>query len=652
MSSATPDPDRDERAHRSRTAGKPVDPLRLRRALWRARLWIFVALVAGAAVAVPVARRLAPLEYLARASFLWEAPIGTANPDGDARALRTMIDSVELPPNLAEVRRRLKLPKTLPEIGGSVEVVAEEGSNLVLVTARDGSPTRAARVANTLIEVFLESRRAYEAKRRRENVRVVGEDLQRARRELEVARARYDAFRREHGITDLAIDTQQAIDAAANLRAAAELAHADALAEEARTKALRSEAKRLPRATVRETVAEAAPVAVAERERLRQARLDLAEAQSRLGPDHPSLQALEARVEVLQAEVARASAAAAEAPRATTVVVTPNAQWEQIQGTVADAEAQRQVALQRSRGYEDLQAAARQRLRDLSAIEGEASELLAAKRVAEAHVLELADLQSRAVDAARSPGTGLRFVARARPPDGPESRTQQRIIMAAIPLLALLVVLAIVIGRTIGGLRVCAATELAYWGRGPVVGSTTWPREPESLYTLVEELDDMYPVSVGTTLVIGATPGEDEAARHVAEVMAETTVQRTAPDDDLPPGEEEPVAAPESRTALARVRGETGLAVAPSSGDGRITKGWDGEPAGPNLRRAARLADRVLVLVRAGALTPPEVAAIRTRLGREDGIGYVIIDQEPDDAELADRAGPVDEFWKVRRGKG
>lgn len=624
-----------------------MDPARLRQAFWRARWGIAATVLLSVVVAIPAAKKLAPHDYLARASFLWERPPSTEDPAGDARALRTMIDSVELPTNLAEVRRRLKIPRTLPEIGASVRVTTEPSSNLVLVTAQDTEPRRAAAVANTLVEVFLARQRAHEQTRREGDVENLGADLARARAELQEARRRYDAFRTEHGVTDLSLDTQRAIESAANLRAAAELARADASAEETRARSLRDQAHRLPRTTVRETVTEASTVSPEQR-RLEQARLELAEARSRLGPDHPDLQALEARVEAVQAEVARAGAATGT--RQSNRVLAPSAQWEALQGTMADAEAQRQVALERSKNLQQLETAARERLQQLSGIEGEASALLAAKRVAEAHVLELADLQARAVDEARAPGTGLRFIARARPPDAPESRARQRAIMIAVPVLALLMVVALVLARSLRGLKVCTATELAYWGGGPVVGSSTWPREPEALLVLVEEFDDMYPQAAGVTLVVGATPAEEEAAHAVAAVMSETQVSPIVAADEREESGK-PIAQPESRTALARVGKDTGLAVGSRGGpaDRQITA-WDGERAGPALRRAARLADRVLVVVRSGTLSPVQAAGIRTRLGRDgDGVGFVVVGIDPQHDELPDRAGPVESFWKGRR---
>lgn len=625
--------------------GSAVDPARLRRAFWGARWLVTGALLLVVAAAIPVARWIAPLDYVARASFLWERPLSADDPAGDARALRTLIDSVELPTNLAEVRRRFRIHKTLPELGVAVQVTAEDRSSLVVVTARDTDPVRAANIANGMVEVFLARSRDAEAERRRQNVRLLQSDLDQARGVRDQASGRYDAFRRRHGIIDLSLDTQRAIEQAASLRAAAELARADASGEQARADILRSQSRQLPRSTVHETPA--AESSSPEREQLARARTELSEARARYSSEHPTVQLLEARVDTLQAEAARA-ASSATLPASNRVVV-PSGRYQAMQGTVLDAEAQRQVALERTRSYEELQLAADERLRQLGAVEGEASSLLADQRVAEAHVTDLETLQARAVDAARSPSAGLRFVNRARSPDSPESRGRQRLAMVGLPAIALLFVLGAVVLRAMWGLRVHTPAELAYWSKGPVVGASSWPREPENLYALVEELDDLYPEATGTTLVVGATSAEREAARQVAQGMAETSVEPIAGPRETWDAAEPSIEQPESRTWLARV-GQGELSVA-SRGPlvPRNVKTWMGDVAGPALRQSARLADRVLVLVRAGTLTPAEVADVRTRLGREDGIGYLLVGVDPADEDLPDREGPVEAFWRGRR---
>jgi hypothetical protein len=38
-----------------------------------------------------------------------------------------------------------------------------------------------------------------------------------------------------------------------------------------------------------------------------------------------------------------------------------------------------------------------------------------------------------------------------------------------------------------------------------------------------------------------------------------------------------------------------------------------------------------------------------TRLGREHGIGYIVVGVDEELTNLPDRAGPVEQFWRARR---
>ena len=74
-------------------------------------------------------------------------------------------------------------------------------------------------------------------------------------------------------------------------------------------------------------------------------------------------------------------------------------------------------------------------------------------------------------------------------------------------------------------------------------------------------------------------------------------------------------------------------------------EGWEGPFEGQALRRAARLADRVVVLVRSGTMTSLALHGIKSRLGRKDGVGFVVVDLPDDLHALPDRVGDVAAFW-------
>jgi len=86
---------------------------------------------------------------------------------------------------------------------------------------------------------------------------------------------------------------------------------------------------------------------------------------------------------------------------------------------------------------------------------------------------------------------------------------------------------------------------------------------------------------------------------------------------------------------------------APSDVTG-VALAWNGPLTGPVLRRAARLAHRVIVVVSSG-LSVIELTRVQTRLGRNKGVGYVLVNVDDAYVDAEDRVGPVEEFWQGAR---
>lgn len=102
----------------------------------------------------------------------------------------------------------------------------------------------------------------------------------------------------------------------------------------------------------------------------------------------------------------------------------------------------------------------------------------------------------------------------------------------------------------------------------------------------------------------------------------------------------------EDITGLRRSAAPGPLSRAPASGEVTgVALAWNGPLSGPVLRRAARLAHRVMVVVSSG-MSVIDLARIQTRLGRERGVGYVLVNVNDAYVDLQDRVGPVEEFWE------
>jgi hypothetical protein len=107
-------------------------------------------------------------------------------------------------------------------------------------------------------------------------------------------------------------------------------------------------------------------------------------------------------------------------------------------------------------------------------------------------------------------------------------------------------------------------------------------------------------------------------------------------------GNEEDQTAPVRRSAPPGPRaGAVGAGSADVTG---VALAWNGPLSGPVLRRAARLAHRVIVVVSSG-LSAIELARVQTRLGREKGVGYVLVNLGDAYVDLQDRVGAVEAFW-------
>jgi Mrp family chromosome partitioning ATPase len=104
----------------------------------------------------------------------------------DSLSLVTKMNLVKVRSNLEEVRRRLELPATLPQIGGAVHVTDQRNTDLLVIRAHWSDPEGAMKLATTMSEVFLQSQVAI---RYREEMTVIDRMLNEAR----VERARIQA---------------------------------------------------------------------------------------------------------------------------------------------------------------------------------------------------------------------------------------------------------------------------------------------------------------------------------------------------------------------------------------------------------------------------------------------------------------------------
>ena len=688
-------------------AGTPLDLAWLAFALRSRWRWLAASAALGLATAMLLSSAERPT-WQAEALLAPEVEVDPSDPLARQSALHAGARFLTLPSVGRAVQRALGGSVSLESVHARLESEIDREAGVIRVRARGETAASARRLATVAVTAFMDQRRAGEAARLSGIAARLSAEAGAARARLDRVRASYDAFRAAHGIDDLASDRTRAIAEAARWLAAADEESVDSAGGEARSRALRAEARHLPR--LQATTTSSTDLLGAE---LARARTEHAGLEALYSPRHPLVIAADARIRGLESNVRQGR-------RALSIDVTRGGSplRQTLEAQLSLAVADRATAREREENLRALAVQARSRVRALSEVEGQAAERLSEVRVAEARIESLRRDTAAVEDAAVEPRTGYRTLAAAFVPPGPLPSWAHKAAPGAGALVGLLLAACAVVWRARGG-GLCPHTpaEFAWWAGMPVLGASRWPALVEDLPLLAAELDDHASRSRGCTLVVSARPEDRPLAEALAARLASSSQAALPPGDDLAPvqGGEEPdpeesleasgLDEPSAREHGARtlelqasaggvLRGRVSMSErAPSDdesarpeapeglwmlamrfplgrreGDGTTglplglgqpsgarhqeaararasVRVWTGPLEGPALRRIARFADRVIVVVPKGALSPLELARLKTRFGREDGIALVVVALGDAEAALRDRWGDVDEFW-------
>jgi uncharacterized protein involved in exopolysaccharide biosynthesis len=628
--------------------GFPVDVGRLLLALRRDWRWIPIAVVVWGLLGAAVAFGAIHYSFKSEGVLLWE-PKGNA----DQRELSTHASALKMPVTLKKVRDRLKLPYPSEALDAQVEVWFDSRSHLVTVQTTGPTPEDARTLTSTLIDVFMDNEKDIARARAGDAASAFKKDLEAARAELQHARKAYDDFRLEHGISDIETETRLAVDTAASLKEERLRAEADASALSARAKELGTMFRAQSPTSVQSASSSNAIGA-----RLTQVRADLAAAQARYSPDHPRLLALQAEAQAL------ASRSQDSKPSADSVVTGANPEYQNLQSSLSTTRADQEAAAKREQTYQRFAQSADQRIAELAVLEGKARTLLADIETVERRISALEVQASNASDELRTPTIEFRVLTPASLAEWPE-RTRRKMIIMAMPILGLIVGLLAVLLRPLLGGRVYTAREAAFWANTPVIASSAWPRDREAFFPLIDELGDSGGAAKGFTLVIGASPRERAFAEELSywlggsslgDERAEVQVDEASRAASAAGGATAAAAGASRGAALALLPANAataGHAIVPyrrgpsaMSATRAGTHAWAGPSEGPALRRAARAADRVLVVLTSGTERFTSLAGLRTRLGRDHGVAILVLGLTPDLLTLPDRVGDVNRFWR------
>jgi uncharacterized protein involved in exopolysaccharide biosynthesis len=588
-------------------------------------------------------------ESTAVLKFEGNAPINGMPPFNDA-----------LGPAAGALHRQAVLRRIADEVGfeGSLRTLKNfihynadlfDGTLRIRVPGDTGE--NAAQFAGTVIDIFIQYHEEQQTKRIEVEIGRINKRMAAAENEEEIARRRYDEFRDAHGIADLSTEQRSMLESAAKLRADSQLAGFEVRALEAQVKSL--ETQLASTSQTRVVIGGISP----ERAAYQRLRQELATARATLMENHPRVQSLQQQVDRLRA----GGTGTSSGDRQLTANTTYQAIGQQLHAAKSNLEALRE----RQRGLIELAENAHQRVEAFSDIEGDASGLLAEVKISENLVRDLRQTEAALEDALRNPSSGFVILDPESVPEYPVRNKMKLIVFGAVPLLSFGLALFFVLWGEFRGLRVQTPAEVAFWGSGPVLGTTSWPNDPHGLDELVAGLDDYAPGAVGNVLIVGGSPAEAPLAAELADRMnSDSIIAKRAPDEGAssygpiptpesirpsPPSGPYPVPRASSGTALATLPSARPLEAVRSRPltDHVRLEAWEGALEGQALRRAARLADRVIILVHSGALSALQLNRTQHRLGREGGVGYIVIGLPHTLDSLADRAGDVAEFWHV-----
>lgn len=565
---------------RTSIGGTPLEVGRILREVVRRKRVLAIAALLGAATGVVASRFIDP-QYRATAVLVWDDPT-TTEPATIERRLHTAVDEIELPVTLERVRTQLAIGLTLEELGARVTAATSQGSDLLHITATGKSGADAATLADEVARAFLAHRTDQVRTLARDRATELRGEIDATTKALELARGERDRFRASHGIVDLPSERTLAVEQRAVLSSDAERARADAGVEQARAGDLGDAAALLPSVSVLSETESRPDV-----RRLAEAENELAMMRGYLTDDSPRLRSKSAEVDNLRKRASRDDLVV-RAER----IVGRNPIHDFVKQNEADAAARAVAAQRRHDAYRELADRARVRIDDLNKLEGEAAELDGKVTSLEARLSQLRRDQQAALERAQVGGADLHVVAPASIPPHPFKSKRRTVAIAMPAALFALAIVAIAL-RALRGLRIATPRELAYWTGAPVVAACERLDDSTELEAVARELGAIVD-GHGTTLVLAASDRERDGVRALTACL------------------------------------ETGV---PS----RDVESWTHD-TDQGLRRRARAAARVLVVVAARRYPPWALRRLTARLGTKR-IAIVAVDVGTELALMVDQVG-------------
>ena len=582
--------------------GIPLEPSRLGSALSRGRRTILRGAVIAGVLGSTAAATVIPREYATEVVLLVaeEPSPASAAPgaSGDAaRHVRTVADSLKLPTTIERVKKRIGSQESLEALGKAIQIEASPNTNLVTVRVTRKSAVEAARLADAAGAEFVGVRTDEARKRLEEERRRLEEERDAAEKVLAEARGKREAFRKEHGLSDVPAEIRVALEQAARHAADSEISVASVEAEQARLALLRGAVAAEPRLTM---IAE--QQVTPEAMKLAEIKAQIAAESGRLDEQHPRLGALTAQAGALESMLR-----GPRDPLVASRTMTQNPRLETLKLEMQNAAGARAAAERRGIALATFSRVARERVAELAALQAPLAVLDSELGHAQGHVDDLDKRLAKVVEATRAPAADLSQLAPAVVPSRPLKPTR-RIVGLASPVVGAAIGAILTLARALRGLRARSASEIAFWTRTPVLAAVRGA-SGEALAGLRADVGAHLARWDGATLVVIL----EEADRPFATTFASL--------------------------------------VGP--GDARVSL-LDDATALDAFRRERRAADRVVVLVRSGRHAIGALGRASRVLTGDDGgpAAIVVFGLDPELVGCRDRLGELSAFFQVATPEG
>ena len=215
-----PNPEQDERL--------PIHIWTVAIGVLRRRRFLAIFAAASAVVALAAAMWLGSPVYQAQSVLLYR-PDTDERTNDPAATVQTQANMVLLESNLEETRRRLQIPASVKQLESACEIKTQANTALLMIDVLWDSPDMAAKIANTLRDVFVYTQQNVRQTSAAQEVQDLSARIDQLRSRVTAINAKLDEFSDSRGLVDLDKETQNYL---------AELTSAELLYDQARAEKL------------------------------------------------------------------------------------------------------------------------------------------------------------------------------------------------------------------------------------------------------------------------------------------------------------------------------------------------------------------------------------------------------------------------------